>query len=94
MTINELAAGVRSTAGPNIAASVVGDGPGASQSQHAVAAALIMAVGLPAASLAPGSPTNVVARRLAALPVRALHAWLVQHIAELRAGQLSLSQLP
>jgi hypothetical protein len=89
MTISELAAEVRSTAGPDIVAKVVGDGPGASKAQHAVAAALMMAAGLPLRSAA-----YVAAERLAALPAPARHAWLVRHIAALRAGQITLEQLP
>jgi len=44
--------------------------------------------------LAPGSPAFAAARRLAALPAPARHAWLVRHIAALRAGQVTLAQLP
>jgi hypothetical protein len=44
--------------------------------------------------LTPGSPAYAAARRLAALPVSARHAWLVQHLAALRAGQITLAQLP
>src|SRR5262249_20544726 len=89
MTVSELAAEVRSTAGPDIVARVVGDGPGASKAQHAVAAALMMAAGLPRRGA-----TYVAAERLAALPAPARHAWLVRHIAALRAGQITLEQLP
>jgi hypothetical protein len=44
--------------------------------------------------LAPGSPAFAAARRFAALPAPARHAWLVRHIAALRAGQVTLAQLP
>ena len=112
MTTSALAAAVRSSAGPAIVASVIGDGPGASPAQHAVAAALMMAAGLPGARaaarhpaghanpgcrrpwLAPGSPAYAAARRFAALPASARHAWLVQHLAALRAGRITLAQLP
>jgi hypothetical protein len=140
MTISESASDMRSSAGLSIVASVVGDGPGASQAQRAVTAGLMMAAGLPpqgaapgtaatASSgpvpsprarcqqpaarcpasrpgrggggmqqpppgLAPGSPAYTAARRLAALPASARHAWLVQHLAALRAGQITLAQLP
>jgi len=50
MTISELAAALRSTAGPVIVASVIGDGRSASQAQQAVAAALKMSAGLPQSS--------------------------------------------
>ena len=34
------------------------------------------------------------AQRFAALPAAARHAWLVEHLAALRAGQITLAQLP
>ncbi len=55
-TTSELASEVRSIAGPDIVASVIGDGPGASQAQHAVMAALTMAAGLPLHGSPPGTP--------------------------------------
>ena len=48
-------------------------------------------------SRGPGAPTGPVyaaARRLAALPSAALHTWLDAHLTALRAGQLTLTQLP
>jgi hypothetical protein len=44
--------------------------------------------------LAPGSPAFAAARRFAALPAPARHAWLMRHIAALRAGHVTLAQLP
>ena len=102
-------------------ASVTGDGPGASQAQHAVTTALLMAAGVvpshlsspgtPTArngvpppwagaggarhvGLAPGSPAYAAARRFAALPAAVRRSWLTQHLAALRAGRISLGQLP
>jgi hypothetical protein len=43
---------------------------------------------------APGSPAAAAATRFAALPAAIQHAWLVQHLAALRAGHISLAQLP
>jgi hypothetical protein len=138
MTTSQLANEVRSSAGPDIVASVIGDGPSASQAQHAVVAALMRAASLPtqgpppgtpptassepaqsqharcerAAScatspasraagviyqppeVAPGSLVYAAAQRFAALPASARHAWLVQHLAALRAGRITLAQLP
>jgi hypothetical protein len=54
-TTSELAGEVRSSAGPGIIASVIGDSPGASQAQHAVAAALMMAARLPLLGSPPGT---------------------------------------
>ncbi len=47
--------------------------------------------------MSPGAATGPVyaaARRLAALPPGARHAWLATHLAALRSGQLTLAQLP
>ena len=106
LTTKELAAELRSTAGPAIVASVIGDGPSASQAQQAVAAALKMSAGLPQSSPpVPGmqrpnvtaplpAPVRSAAQRFAALPASARHAWLVTHLAALRAGRITLAQLP
>jgi hypothetical protein len=108
MTTTEVAATVRSTAGPTIVASVVGDGPGATPAQGAVAAALRTSAGLPESVLrsAPTRqrpngvimplpvPVQAAARRFAALPAPTRHAWLVRHLAALRAGRITLVQLP
>jgi hypothetical protein len=123
ITTGELTGQVRSSTGPSIIASVTGDGPGASQAQHAVTTALLMAArvvpshppvrGAPIAGnraagpppgadaggerpvgAAPGSPAYAAARRFAALPAAARHGWLARHLAALRAGRISLEQLP
>ena len=108
MTTSEFAAAVRSSAGPAIVADVIGDGPGAAPAQRAVAAALRTSAGLPEAVLrsAPTRqrpngaivplpvPVQAAARRFAALPASARHAWLVRHLAALRAGRITLAQLP
>jgi hypothetical protein len=121
LSTSELASQVRSIAGPGIVASISGDGPDASQAQHAVTTALLMAAGvvpshIPApgvpvagnnvpppgaaagggrwVALAPGSPAYAAARRFAALPAAARRAWLTQHLTALRAGRISLGQLP
>jgi hypothetical protein len=75
--------------------------------QQAVQAALLQGAGLRFAAqprilgiagLAPPGPPNravyAAARRLAALPAAARHAWLAAHLTALRAGQLTLAQLP
>ena len=108
MSTSELTATVRSTAGPALVASVTGDGPGANPAQRAVAAALRTSAGLPQSVLrtAPTRqrpngaivplpvPVQTAARRFAALPPQARHAWLVRHLAALRAGRITLAQLP
>jgi hypothetical protein len=42
----------------------------------------------------PGSPAALAAHRFAALPAAARHAWLVKHISDLRAGGVTLAQIP
>jgi hypothetical protein len=42
----------------------------------------------------PGTPAYAAARRFAALPGAVRHAWLARHLAALRAGRISLGQLP
>jgi hypothetical protein len=85
------------------------DGSG-SPAQQAVQAALLQGAGIPFAAQpklmaparngpgpAPGPATGPVyatARRLAALPAAARHAWLAAHLAALRAGRLTLRELP
>jgi hypothetical protein len=59
MTASQLASAVRAGTGPAIIASVLADGPGASQAQHAVAAALMMAARLLMRVSPPGSPAAV-----------------------------------
>ena len=52
------------------------------------------AISQPPPGVAPDSPAYAAAQRLAALPAPARHAWLVQHLAALRAGRITLGQLP
>ena len=116
VTSSELAAQIRSTAGPEIVSSMVSAGRSPSPAQQAVVAALVRAPGLlrpgshpgstpsasrergvmsqPASEVAPGSPAYAAARRFAALAPSARHAWLVQHLTALRAGRITLAQLP
>jgi hypothetical protein len=83
-----------------------GLGPG-SQPQQAVQAALLLDAGISLAaqatitqnSLGPlrtavPAPVDAAAQRFAAQPAAAQHAWLATHLATLRAGGLSLGQVP
>jgi hypothetical protein len=86
-----------------------GSGSG-SPAQQAVQAALLQGAGTPFAAqpklmagarTGPGpapaqatGPVYAAARRLAAAPAAARHAWLSAHLAALRAGRLSLKDLP
>jgi hypothetical protein len=78
--------------------------------QQAVTAALLAGAGVPfdqqpglltevAGGPPPGSPAAkdsvyTAARRFAALPASVRHAWLTGHLAAIRAGRLTLEQLP
>ena len=88
----------------------VGAGNGAgTPAQQAVQAALLQGAGVPFAAQAklpdagngPGTalgpttgPVYAAARRLAALPPAARHAWVAAHLGALRSGHLTLAQLP
>jgi hypothetical protein len=111
LTIAQMADQVRGD-GWDLVTNFVGDGPGASQAQDAVAAAIFLASKLPGARTAftpsgrpgtdpglslartPGTPANAAAKRFAALPAQTRRAWLAAHLAALRAGQITLAQLP
>jgi hypothetical protein len=114
VTSGQLASEIQLTAGPAIVASITGAGPGASQAQDAVAAALLKAAGQrvvvavgvlgqlslpPGEALLiprpqPGTPAAAAVSRFAALPAAVRHAWLAQHLTALRAGQITVAQLP
>lgn len=110
MTSAQLTSELRGTDGPDFAASFTGDGAGASQAQDAVAAALLLDLGEhgltqiqwpgqqgpadPLPGLIRGTPAFAAARRFASLPAPVRRAWLAGHLAALRAGQITLAQLP
>jgi hypothetical protein len=49
----------------------------------------------PSGAIVPlAAPVQAAARRFAALPAPTRHAWLVQHLAALRARRITLAQLP
>jgi hypothetical protein len=66
--------------------------------QQAIEAALAQVAGVPPDSgvppLAPDRPYYAAAKRFAALPAAARRAWLVGHLTALRAGQITLSEIP
>jgi len=79
----------------------------ADPAQLAVMAALLLDAGVPVitpaqadaddagvAGPAPGSAAYAAYRRLAALPAAARHAWLAAHLAALRAGHITVRELP
>jgi hypothetical protein len=95
---------LRWKAAPVIVSHVIGGATSASPAQQSVEAALLQAADVPLARLssigtafsapAPGSSVYAAAQRFAALPPAARHAWLATHLAALRAGHVTLAQLP
>ncbi|HTE70414.1 MAG TPA: hypothetical protein VK942_16920 [Actinomycetes bacterium] len=66
--------------------------------QQAIQAAVAQVAGVPPDSgvppLTPDRPYYAAAKRFAALPAAARHAWLVDHLTALRAGRITLGELP
>ncbi len=64
--------------------------------QQAVEMALLKAAGVQKPPHVPPPPAAIsaAASRFAALPAAAQHAWLVAHLPALRAGHITLAQLP
>ena len=77
-------------------------GQGGTPAQQVVQTVLLKAIGSPWGPPGPGggppsppSPAMTAAvTRFAALPAGARHAWLATHLAALRAGHITLAQLP
>ncbi len=107
VTPAQYASQVRAQVGDALVSSIIGAG-GDGQAQQAVRAGLLMAsgvrfvqpgqrgdgLGTTASGPAPGSAVGRAARRFAALPAAARHAWLSAHLPALRAGLITLKQLP
>jgi hypothetical protein len=86
----------------NVIQAVVAQGRGAiGPAQQAIAGALAQTMHLDAPGRkldsllpAPGSPAAVAAQRFAALSASARHNWLASHVEALRAGSLTLADIP
>ena len=90
LTVDELTSALRTDTAHDILNSVIGgDRRETTNAQQAVAEAI-----LKTSTLEPGTPTAAAAQRFAALSPAARHAWLTSHVAALRAGQLTLAELP
>jgi hypothetical protein len=87
LTSSELAAAVRADSARDLVGNVVA-GREPTRAQQAVMAALLKDFSSVSGDAA------AAARRFAALPAAARHAWLVEHLTALRAGQITLAQLP
>jgi hypothetical protein len=89
-TTAEIATELRTDTARDILYSFIGgDRRETTGAQQAVAEAILKTSTLP-----PGTPTAIAAQRFAALSPAARHAWLMQHVAALRAGQITLAELP
>ena len=63
--------------------------------QQAVEDALLTAVGSqPLSAGVTSAGVSAAAQRFATLPAGARHAWLAAHLAALRAGKITLAQIP
>ncbi|SBT44423.1 hypothetical protein [Micromonospora narathiwatensis] len=89
LTGRELAATVATQTGHEIVASVVGAGRRPTSAQQAVTAAILKTF-----ATEPDAQIAAAAQRFAALPSDARRAWLREHLAALRAGHITLAQLP
>jgi hypothetical protein len=90
---------VRLEAAIAIVDAVIGVGQHGGVAQQAIAVALLKAVGAPLIDEAaprgtPSPPVYAAALRFAALPAATRHAWLATHEAALRAGRITLKELP
>jgi hypothetical protein len=101
----QFAAMVRQDSGAALLASVIlaRPGPGRADPGPAQQAVLVALLRLSRAERPggerggpppPGPAVDAAARRFAALPPATRHAWLVRHLAALRAGRISLARLP
>jgi hypothetical protein len=88
MTADTMAAAVRTETRRDILAGIIGGDSATSQAQQAVMAAMLNI------ATAPDTPIGAKAVRFAALSTAVRHAWLVEHLAALRTGRLTLAQLP
>ncbi len=90
VTNDELTTELQTNTARDILNSVIGgDRRETTDAQEAIAEAILKTSTLP-----PGSPTATAAQRFAALPSAVRHAWLTSHVAALRAGQITLAELP
>jgi hypothetical protein len=84
-----LAAALRADSGHDIVANVIGATRKPTSAQQAVISAITGT-----ADHEPDAPIAAAARRFAALSSAQRRAWLMQNLARLRAGQITLAQMP
>lgn len=90
LTVSQLADAVRTDTRHDLLASLIcGDAGEPDPAQQAILAAM-----LNADATVPDAAIAAEARRFAALPAAARHAWLVKNLNTLRGGRLTLTQLP
>jgi hypothetical protein len=93
-TVTEFIGQIRLPVVADLIGRIVGGAPGGqSRAQQAVAAALTFGAGVTRVRR-PDSAVGAAASRFAALPTAVRHAWLSTHLAALRAGRITLAQVP
>lgn len=93
MSVAQFTSQIRQAAATDLIGRLVGQAQnGETQAQRAVVAALTFDAG--ALSPRVDSALGAAASRFAALPAPVRHAWLVAHLTALRAGRITLAQLP
>lgn len=101
LSVGQSAEQVRGEVARALVAAVIGGG--SDPAQQAVAASILHGlrrlvldsdVPDPGRDIAPNSPVAAAAQRLTALPLGTRHAWLVAHAPDLKAGRVTLDQLP
>jgi hypothetical protein len=90
MNVDELTSALRAETAPNIVSNVIGG----TRRDQSVAQTVVTEAILKTSTLEPGTPAATAAQRFAALPPAVRHAWLAQHVAALRAGRITVAELP
>jgi hypothetical protein len=93
MSVAQFASQVRQAAATDLIGGFVGLASAQTQAQQAVAAALSFDAGVVRVPRA-NPAISEAAHRFAGMPAAARHAWLAAHLTALRAGQITLAQLP
>jgi len=94
ITVRQFVGQIRLSVAADLINKVVGSAPGGeSRAQHAVVTALTFDAGVTRVPRADAA-VSAAASRFAALPAAVRHAWLAAHLTALRAGRITLAQLP
>jgi hypothetical protein len=94
VTVAQFIAQIRMAVVTDLIGNIIGQAPGGqSRAERAVATALTLDAGV-ARIPRTDSLVGAAADRFAMLPAAVRHAWLAAHLAALRAGRITLAQLP